>query len=162
MAWPQSVAFEDLVNSSKSEVGSEMGGDEKIREDLAGALLQAHLAGYLEIHSYRAPFVTRVSERPTASALARLQLEKNMALSTLRHQSIKVDDQLSRNVIRLLDGAHDRSALLAALSDSIKSGSAVLRGKDGPVGDVTLALAQLSDGLEDNLTAVARLGLLIA
>jgi methyltransferase-like protein/cyclopropane fatty-acyl-phospholipid synthase-like methyltransferase len=161
-AWPQSVSFEALLNSSKTEFGSETVGERKMPEDLAAALLQAHLAGYVEIHSYRAPFVTGVSERPTASALARLQLEKNRVLSTLRHQSIKVDDDLSRNLIRLLDGSRDRSAVLAELSTLIKSGSAVLRVKDAPVSDVTLALTQLSDGLEQNLTAVARLGLLIA
>jgi methyltransferase-like protein/SAM-dependent methyltransferase len=159
--WPEFVGFEDLLNSSKTELGSGTGSDQKIREDLAGVLLQVHLAGYVEIHSYRAPFVTRVSERPTASALARLQLQKNLPLSTLRHQSIQVDGELSRDLIRLLDGTRNRGALLADLSDSIKSGSAVVHGKDGPISDPTLALAQLSDGLEKNLTAIARLGLLI-
>ena len=157
-AWPQSVAFDDLMNSVHSVLGS---GQENADQQLGEALLQAHLAGYVEFHAYQAPFVSTVSERPMASALARLQLQSGIAISTLRHQSIKVEGVLSRNLLLLLDGTRDRSALLRDLTGLIKSGEATF-GVDGrPICEPDLALGELSDGLEENLADLARLGVLV-
>jgi hypothetical protein len=79
----------------------------------------------------------------------------------LRHQSIKVDDALSRNLIQLLDGSHDRGALLAALLGLVRSAEAAVPDKGEPASDVPLAAARLPEELEANLGAIARVGLLI-
>jgi methyltransferase-like protein len=160
--WPQSVAFDDLVNSVRSELGNDISGQDNTDQQLSEALLQAHLADYVEFHAYQAPFVTSVSEQPMASALARLQLQRGIAISTLRHQSIKVEGALSRNLILLLDGTRDRSALLCDLGGLVKSGEATFSVDGTPIYDPDLALAELSQGLEKNLADLARLGVLVA
>jgi methyltransferase-like protein len=161
--WPQSIAFDDLINSVQKELGKEgSAAQEDTRRQLAEALLQAHLAGHIEIHAHRAPLAATIGERPTASALARLQLRKGLALSTLRHQSIHVEGALSRHLVLLLDGTRDRSALLSDLASLVKSGAAAVVVNGATIDDLDSALAQLSDGLEKHLIELARLGLLIA
>jgi methyltransferase-like protein len=162
VAWPQSVTFDELMNSVRSELGNEITGQENAHQQLSEALLQAHLAGYVELHAYQPPFVTSVSERPMASALARLQLQKGIAISTLRHQSIRVEGALSRNLLLLLDGTRDRAALLCDLTGLIKSGTATFNVDGRPIDDLDPNLADLSDGLEKNLEDLARLGVLVA
>jgi methyltransferase-like protein len=160
--WPQSIVFDDLISLVQSELGTAMGAQEEAKRQLAEALLQAHLAGHIELHAHRASFVTNVTERPLASALARLQLRKGIAISTLRHQSIKIEGTLSRNLLLRLDGTRDRSTLLNDLAALVKSGEASVPGDDGPIHNLDPALEQLSEGLEKNLSELARLGLLIA
>lgn len=159
--WPQFVTFEDLMRLVQNE-SHDIAGHENVRQKLAEALLQAHLRGSIEIHAYCPRFVTTVTERPLASALARLQLQKGMPISTLRHQTVKIEGALSRNLLLLLDGTRDRSALLKELATMVKSGTAAIPGDGGPIHDLELALQELSQGLEKNLNELARLGLLIA
>ena len=159
--WPQSMSFDDLVRCVEGEL--EMAtGHEKTKQELSEALLQAHLAGQIELHAHRERLVARVSERPTASALARLQLQKGLAVSTLRHQSISIEGALSRALLSLLDGTRDRSALLSDLAALVTCGAVTVTGEAGPPSDVDAALEQLSNGLEKNLLELARLGLLIS
>jgi methyltransferase-like protein/SAM-dependent methyltransferase len=160
--WPRSMSFNDLITSLKDQLGDALAGREETCQDLANALLQAHLAGHVEIHAGEETFVTAVSERPVASALARLQIRKGTATSTLRHQSINVVDSLGINLIQLLDGTRDRTTLLTDLAELIKSGSATVPGEGGPITDFDLALTQLSDGLDTHLADLARLGVLTA
>jgi hypothetical protein len=80
----------------------------------------------------------------------------------LRHQSIKIEGTLSRNLLLRLDGTRDRSTLLNDLAALVKSGEASVPGDDGPIHNLDPALEQLSEGLEKNLSELARLGLLIA
>jgi methyltransferase-like protein len=159
--WPQSVGFNDLLKSSDSELSDNFGGQEQAERELREALLQAHLAGHIEIHAHEARLVTSLPERPVASALARLQLRRGIAISTLLHQSIKVENPLSRNLVLLLDGTRNFSTLLADLADLVRSGEATVPGNDERICDIDAALAELSDGLEKNLRDLARLGILI-
>ena len=75
------------------------------------------------------------SERPVASALARLQAAEGMRVTTLLHTSVEVGDELGRRLIRLLDGTRDRAAL-------------------------TAELGRPADELERSLQGLARIGLL--
>jgi hypothetical protein len=58
---------------------------------------------------------TTPSERPVASALARLQAAEGTRVTTLLHSSLDIGDELGRRLIGLLDGTHDRAALIAEL-----------------------------------------------
>ena len=77
--WPRSVPFGDLLTLVRSHLGPDEGAQhidqENDAQELGTALLQAYGAGYVELHVQQPRFVTDVSERPTASALARLQLQ---------------------------------------------------------------------------------------
>jgi hypothetical protein len=123
MTWPQSIAFNDLMTAAQTHLNSNQlqhnAPTEAAKQKLAQALLQAHLAGCVEIHAHKAPFVTAVSERPVASALARLQLRTTLSVSTVRHEVLRIDDSLARQVLLLLDGTRDRGALLKEVGDGL-------------------------------------------
>ena len=64
-----------------------------------------------------------------ASALARLQAAEGTRVTTLRHTSVEVADELGRRLIALLDGTRDRAALVrGARAGPRTSSSAASRG----------------------------------
>lgn len=79
------------------------------------ALLRAYSVGLVQLHVWTPEIATAPSERPVASAVARLQAAEGTRITTLRHTSIDVPDDLGRRLITLLDGTRDRAALLAEL-----------------------------------------------
>ncbi len=78
-------------------------------------LRRAYAANLVQLHVWAPELATAPSERPAASALARLQAAEGTRLTTLRHTSVEVPDELGRQLIGLLDGTRDRSALLREL-----------------------------------------------
>jgi methyltransferase-like protein/ubiquinone/menaquinone biosynthesis C-methylase UbiE len=162
--WPQSLAFEDLLTDAQAHLGGnhENSPTEEDRLALAKALMQAHLAACLELHAYQAPFVTVVNHRPVASALARLQARKGSSISTLRHEALRLDDSLSRQLVLLLDGTRDHADLSETLSALIKSGAITGSHEGEPAADVDVAAAYLREVLETSLCSLARHAVLVA
>jgi methyltransferase-like protein len=164
--WPGSVPFGDLLTLVRSHLGHDKGGQHTNAEDdaqeIGNALLQAYSAGYVELHVQQSPFITGVSERPIASALARLQLQHDNVISTLRHHTLRIEDSLGRHLVMLLDGTRDRATLLKDLGELVRSGAATLAQEGKLVSDVQEALKYLADGLEANLTGLARSAVLVA
>ena len=83
---------------------------------LCDALLDGALRGVIWLHAHPPAVSAHAGERPHASALARLQARDREPVMTLRHASIRVDDELDRRVLALLDGTRDRAALRARLA----------------------------------------------
>jgi SAM-dependent methyltransferase len=79
------------------------------------ALLRAHAVNLVQLHVWAPEIATAPSERPVASALARVQAAAGPRITNLRHGSIEVPDDLGRRLITLLDGTRDRAALLREL-----------------------------------------------
>jgi hypothetical protein len=160
------VPFGDLLTLVRRHLGHDKGGQHSSAEDdaqeIGNALLQAYSAGYVELHVQQPPFVTDVSDRPIASALARLQLQHDNVISTLRHNTLKIEDSLGRHLVMLLDGTRDRATLLKDLGALIQSGAAILTHEGKPVSDVQEALKYLANGLESYLTGLARSAVLVA
>ena len=112
---------------------AELGDDPTVTE----MLRRAYAANLVRLHVWAPRLTTAASERPVASAVARLQAAEGTRVTTLLHTSVEVGDELGRRLIRLLDGTRDRAALLAEL--------------DRP-----------ADELERSLEGLARIGLLEA
>jgi len=108
--WPQSMQFADLLTEAEGEA-----------EPLAGALLQAYSAGLLEVNVRPGQFKAEAGDRPVASPLARLQAEDGSMVTTLRHTTQELADDVDRCLVLLLDGSLGRSALLGALRDFLRS-----------------------------------------
>ena len=70
----------------------------------------------MQLHLWTPELTTTPSERPVASALARLQATEGTRVTNLRHATVEVADDLGRRLIRLLDGTRDRPALLLELA----------------------------------------------
>ena len=108
------------------------------------ALLRCYAANLVRLH-VDPPAVSVVApERPRVSALARLEAAQGEMLTTARHTGLRLDDELGRRLVTLLDGTRDRHALLAELA------SAVAMERD-----------ELATGLERSLERLAGAGLLL-
>ncbi len=66
-------------------------------------------------------------------------------LTTTRHTGIRVDDDLGKRLIVLLDGTRDRAALIEALAP-----------------DAAMSRDELADGVQRSLERLAGAGLLLA
>jgi SAM-dependent methyltransferase len=97
-AWPGGVAVAELDGDAVCE-----------------ALLRAYAVNLVQLHVWAPEIATAPSERPVASAVARLQAAAGPRITNLRHGSIDVPDELGRRLITLLDGTRDRAALLRQL-----------------------------------------------
>lgn len=135
--------------------------------DAAELVLRLYDAGALELRLRPPRLVTNASDRPVASRLARTQLAKGLEVVTnQRHFSVKLTDALSRRLVMLLDGSRDRAALLRDLTehfDPEKAAPEELQNAwhaNGPASRLELA-QMLDQGLDANLTGMARLCLLV-
>ena len=76
---------------------------------LAGLLMKIYSSGLLDLHLVPSRFTLRVSERPRAFSLARLQARSGSRVTTLRHSTVEIEDALGLRLVTLLDGTRDRT-----------------------------------------------------
>jgi SAM-dependent methyltransferase len=79
------------------------------------AMLRGYAANFVQLHVWAPAIAATPSERPAASALARLQAARGTRITNLLHGTVEVPDELGRRLITLLDGTRDRAALLREL-----------------------------------------------
>jgi methyltransferase-like protein len=150
--WPRWVRVSDLLAAARARL-SAAGGRPATAEDetlLLRFLLDSYGANVTQLRSTPCPFVTEISERPRASALARLQARAITGVTNLRHESVLLEDPLVRTFLGLLDGTRDRMTIASEMA-------AVLRAKD----PTTAALAaDVEKGIALNFDRVGQLALL--
>ena len=83
-------------------------------EELAAQLVAAFDVGDVEFYAVPPPAATVPGERPRASALARSQARPGALVTTLLSQLVRVTDEPTGALLRLLDGTRDRAAILEA------------------------------------------------
>ena len=81
---------------------------------IGGTLLALLLRGAAEFHSVPPPFTTHVGGRPASNPLARLQALRGGRVTTLRHETIDLDEP-HRRLVALLDGSATAGALARRL-----------------------------------------------
>ncbi|MBI5384626.1 MAG: class I SAM-dependent methyltransferase [Verrucomicrobia bacterium] len=158
--WPSALPFDELVARSGQrlrEAGVPAEFDAEDRLQFCKFLLQLYGTGAVEFHAYAPPCVTCAGERPAASALARWQIRRGNSVATQRHQVVRVEDELGRHLLGLLDGTRDRAALADELFHFLKSKDALAE----PKPDEAQTRALLAVELEKNMEKLARLGLLV-
>lgn len=164
--WPRAFSFNELLTQvrhslAKTQPERSLPTEEDAHE-LGSAIWQAARAGYVELQTYLPHFVTTVSDCPTVSMLSRWQIRHGTAVSTLRHQTLSIDDELGKQLVLLLDGFHDRAALLKELGLLIHSGAVMIQRNGELIMDRQEAMRFLTDTLEASLTSLARAAVLIA
>jgi SAM-dependent methyltransferase len=115
------------------------------RAALSDALLRGFAANVVHLHACPPRLSRHPGDRPEASPLARLQAADGDFVTSLRHRSVRLDDELARRLVTLLDGTRDRAGLATALRPH-----------------TDLADAELDAALEHALAGLARLALLVA
>jgi methyltransferase-like protein len=106
--WPHAVSFREL-EPRLAESGLTL--------DSAGTLLLVRLviSRMIEMRAWNAPLAEAVSERPRASAYARLEARAGQSATTILHMTLKLDDPKSRSLLMLLDGTRTRADLARAI-----------------------------------------------
>jgi SAM-dependent methyltransferase len=138
-AWPAAVWVRELIGSRASAAE---------RTALCDALLRSYAANLVQLHAYPPGVTTTPGERPRASALARHQAHTGDMVTNLRHAGVRIEDDLGRRLVALLDGSRDRAALMAELRTFLDESGEGLSDQD------------LRDGLGASLEGLARLALL--
>lgn len=143
--WPRWVRISDLLATARARV-SAAGGRLATLEDetrLLRFLLASYGANVVQLRSRPCPFVTEISERPRASALARLQAQTRTSVTNLKHQSVRLEDPLVRRFLQLLDGTRDRAAIAREIEASLREADPAVVAADVEKG-IALAFDRVS------------------
>ena len=84
--------------------------------DAERAVWAAVDADLVALHVRAPAYAASAGERPRASALARLQAEQAIDVTSLRHENVRMEEPAARLLLALLDGTRDRAALRADLA----------------------------------------------
>jgi hypothetical protein len=164
--WPQTLCFDDLLATARARLatncyatGSSLEEDAALLEDV---LARTYEGGLIELYSRPPQFVAAASERPVASALARLQIASAAVVTNLRHSNVCIEDSLGRHLLSLLDGSRSRAALLEDLARFAESGGGSPPRNGAAAEQQPIDRAVLARALDENLAKTARLALLVA
>jgi len=165
-AWPQALPFTQLVEKARARVQAIKCEDHSADADTQ-ALGQTLLSFYgtastnlIELYLNPPAFVTAVSDRPRAFALARLQAARGPRVTNLRHESVFLGE-FERQLLRLLDGTHDRAALADALGRLAATGELTVE-KDGSSVPESQLAETIAAAIDRQLPLLAGNALLIA
>ncbi len=168
--WPLSVSFESLLQRVETTMHGSTGYPSPESRSCARALEAGLVRCFgqkrVELGTLPPAFVVEISMRPVASAIARVQAQLGDTVTNLRHEAGKLND-FGREVLCLLDGDHDRGALLEKLVLGARAGRfTVRRSEPDAGGDPSERAGDLEDDLEksldDCLKKLARFALLVA
>lgn len=156
-AMPRALSFPELWREVCTRVRDAPATDAGGRgaRVLAEAMVACATTQLVQLHVRPAACAPRVSDRPTASKLARLEAASGRRITSLRHYSIELPP-LDRAIVAHLDGTRDRVELVDVLGRAIGRGE-IAFGDDGPPEDGELAVA-----LDASLNRLARWALLMA
>ena len=163
--WPRSVPFDRLLAVSRSRLSSVTIRDQAMVNAEVQALGSAILTGYtvrlLELRTHEPQFVTDVSERPRATDLSREQAKRGGRVTNQRHEMVNLDE-FSRRTLQLLDGAHDRNALLDQMSRLVADGTLMVEQEGQKVAGGDPLKQILGDAVDRCLTRFAKAALLLS
>lgn len=161
-AYPHPLAHEALPALAGELAQLDDDGAGEDRDALQQVLLHAFELGLVTLYCDPPRFAAEPGEYPCVSPLARLQLEEGRDLvASLRPSMACLENGVTLELVRLLDGSRNRTALLEDLSDSMAR---------QPIPDDAAGLAchpaswwrqRLAPHLEEGLRQVAKMSLLV-
>jgi SAM-dependent methyltransferase len=160
-SFPQPLDFETLLERARSRAGSD-GNDAEDRAALAEVLASAFEIGLVTLYRDPPRFACAAGDRPRISPLVALQLEAGQDLvASLRPSMARLDNGVTIELVRLLDGQRDRAGILRELS--ARMAMHPIPGDDGnPVRQSEAWWRErLAPELEGGLDQVARMSLLV-
>ena len=164
--WPLGLPFAELAAAARARVqeGSGVAADPaaaaRDEAQLASEMMQCYGVGVIELRVRAPNLCLTPSAHPVASPLARLQVERGRPLTNLRHEPVPLDES-NRQVLRLLDGNHDRDALVAAMVRMAKDGALHVQHEGRRLTEGPILEGMLRARLEESLPKFARAGLIL-
>ncbi|HET6327572.1 MAG TPA: class I SAM-dependent methyltransferase [Planctomycetaceae bacterium] len=164
--WPKSVPFVELASIARSAVeprASAVNTDvmSAATRTLAETICRCFATSQLDLSTIEPPFVTEVSQRPTASRLARAQARRASSVTNRLHENLSLDD-FQRRVLGTLDGTRDQPAQAALVTEQVLSGDLVMHHDGRRLIDATAVQQVIAASLPETLSALARAGLIVA
>jgi len=101
------------VAEASARLTHEAATDASSAKPVAALLAEACYAGSVDLYTTPPPLAARAGERPQASALVRWQVARQMGITNLRHESMRIDDRDALSLLARLDGTRTRSELAA-------------------------------------------------
>jgi methyltransferase-like protein/SAM-dependent methyltransferase len=164
--WPRYLSWDEMRQAASARLGID-GTLEVARElddetrTLSEILLAACGSDLIRLHAQPPQFVTKVSERPVASPLARAQANHGGVVTNMSHKSVDIEDSLSVRLLQLLDGARDHATLCDEMMNFIARGAAFTRPDGTPINDQQEARSVVTTAIEANLRKLAQMALLV-
>jgi methyltransferase-like protein/SAM-dependent methyltransferase len=164
-AWPLAVSFEALAETAASHLDLPRDNPSRLsdadRYALVHNLMQCAATGVIELQSAGDEFIAQVTDKPRASRLARLQSHATRRITNRRHEPVLLDE-LTQNLLRHLDGEHDRKALLQLLIEAVDRGELSILVNGIPASRGSSAIAIIETTLDECLAKLASSALLVA
>jgi methyltransferase-like protein/SAM-dependent methyltransferase len=134
-------------------------------DEVKTMLLAFYLKNIVELSVYPPQFTLNLSEHPLASPIARLQSEQGKQVTNLRYEEFSLGF-VTRQVLKHLDGTHDRAALVEVLRKSIENGELTLYQGEGKKALAEIGSEELhhylSQQVQESLRSLANKAYLIA
>ncbi len=160
--WPRAVPVGDLLAVARARVNAVPDRLDDDANDLLANLLKAYTysSQLVELHTFQPPLAGEASERPIASAVARYEARQGAIVANLWHERAHLTP-LNRQLVQLLDGTRNRSALLDSLAALAREEKIHLKVDGQPITDEARVRQLLEGELEQNLQWLARAGTLV-
>ncbi len=169
--FPCTVPFDQLRKAAREKIGGADPADAKtIAEDtalIAVGLLNCYMASdMVELHGMPLTFLRKPGDKPTALLWSRMQAAqavtgKQAIVTNRRHEVIRLND-LDRQLIPLLDGTNDRSAIADKLTEIAKKGGMNVQKDGNSLTDPKDIRQAITSILDQALLNVAAQGLMVA
>jgi SAM-dependent methyltransferase/methyltransferase-like protein len=117
-SWPETIAFQALLERAGARVDRAPSGEERVEAE--ALLMRGVLLGRIEAHAHPPPLTTQVAERPIASRYARQQVTTDTLVTNLRHCTVRLEDEIVRRFLALIDGTRTVEDLVRDLSISLR------------------------------------------
>ena len=165
-AWPCTISFQSLCEKALAKLDRSKDDDffqksGSPERALMTELLLCYTADAIELHVCPVQIVTEVSNTPVVSQLARCQAEVGQSITNERHERVDIVE-FARHVIRLLDGQHDREALVDELMTLLDDGVLAMTDKSANMEDPVQARSKLQALVDNVLEQLPAKAILIA
>jgi methyltransferase-like protein len=102
--WPATVSFEELFQSTAADAGVPPALWGAKRGELMQILLEAYRVKVVDFRRTPVHCATAPSACPATSRFARWQLKRSFTVTTLRHDNLRIEDELGKRLLLLMDG----------------------------------------------------------
>jgi len=150
--WSRSVPFAEMLEQAVSDVPPEFAGDDDI-DILRSYLMQMYFAGLVKLRLHQPSFITNISEHPTASPVARMQIARgSTSVTTLNGINLDTEGRTTSHLITLLDGSRGIPQLISEIREVLHNN----------VADREFDIDEITAIVDRDLDILATSGLLVA
>lgn len=164
-AWPRPIQFQELLHLARGRLypGAQVIDAERATNDarnLARPLLRCYATTHVDLHAEPPQVAYAIPELPATSRLVRYQATQTGPVTNMLHEMVQLGD-FERQVVKLLDGTRDKSAVIETLAQLVFDKTLVVHEKGKPVSDPDQVRFILGKVLEDAIPSLARKNLLL-